>query len=105
MRRVLPFLFLGLILPATPTSAQITREEYASRRASLAERIGEGVVVAFGGATPVTDFGPFYQLPAFRYLTGYEHANASLVMVVRGGQGQSTLFVARTAPRRALYYG
>lgn len=105
MRRVAAVLLLGIILPATPTSAQITREEHASRRAALAERLGDGVVVAFGGATPVTDFGPFYQLPAFRYLTGYEHANASLVMVVRGGRGQSTLFVARTAPRRALYYG
>ncbi len=105
MRRLLPFLLCGLLLPATPASAQIAREEYASRRAALAERIGDGVVVAFGGATPVTDFGPFHQLPAFRYLTGYEHANASLVMVVRGGRGQSTLFVARTAPRRALYYG
>ena len=105
MRRALAFLLLGSLLHTTPASAQITRDEHALRRAALAERIGEGVLVAFGGATPVTDFGPFYQLPAFRYLTGYEYANAALVMVVRGGRGQSTLFVARTAPRRALYYG
>ena len=31
-------------------------------------RIGDGVVVAFGGRTPVTDFGPFYQLPGFKCL-------------------------------------
>ncbi len=105
MRRALAFLLLVFVLLPIPASAQITRDEYASRRAALAVRIGDGVVVAFGGATPVTDFGPFYQLPAFRYLTGYEYANATLVMVVRGGRGHATLFVARTAPRRALYYG
>jgi Xaa-Pro aminopeptidase len=91
-------------LPAG-ADAQITRDEYVARRDSLAGRIGDGFVLAFGGRTPITDFGPFYQLPAFRYLTGYEHADAALVMVIRGGRGSSTLFVYRTAPRRALYYG
>ena len=85
--------------------AQITVNEYSARRDSLAGRIGNGVVIAFGGRTPVSDFGPFYQLPAFRYLTGYEFADAALVMVVRGGRGTSTLFVTRSTPRRALYYG
>ena len=88
-----------------PTAAQITRDEYVARRDSLAGRIGEGFLVAFGGRTPITDFGPFYQIPAFRYLTGYEFADAALIMVVRGGKGTSTLFVHRTPPRRALYYG
>lgn len=86
-------------------SGQITSAEYAARRDSLAARIGSGVVVAFGGRTPVSDFGPFYQIPSFRYLTGYEFAEATLVMVVDNGRGRSTLFVNRTAPRRALYYG
>jgi Xaa-Pro aminopeptidase len=90
---------------ATAASAQITSAEYAARRDSLAGRIGEGVVVAFGGRAPVTDFGPFYQLPAFRYLTGYEYAEGTLVMVVRGARATSTLFAARSTPRRALYYG
>jgi Xaa-Pro aminopeptidase len=90
---------------APPSGAQITSAEYAARRDSLAARLGDGVVIAFGGRTPVTDFGPFYQLPAFRYLTGYEFADAALVMVLKGGRAQSTLFVKRTEPRRALYYG
>ena len=85
--------------------APITAAEYAARRDSLAARIGDGVIVAFGGRTPVSDFGPFYQLPAFRYLTGYLFAEATLVTVARGGRGTSTLFVSRTATRRALYYG
>lgn len=91
-------------LPA-PLAAQISTTEYTARRDSLAARIGEGVLVAFGGRTPVTDFGPFYQIPAFRYLTGYTYADAALVMPVRNGKGAGILFVSRTAPRRALYYG
>ena len=64
------------------------------------------MVVAFGGRTPVTDFGPFWQLPMFRYLTGYLYADATLVMTVRGGHVTSaTLFANRSTPRRLLYYG
>ena len=85
--------------------AQITSAEYAARRDSLATHVGGGIVVAFGGRTPVTDFGPFFQLPAFHYLTGYDYADAALVMIVRGGRGEATLFVTRTNPRRSLYYG
>ena len=88
-----------------PVTAQITTAEYQARRDSLAARVGDGIVVAFGGRTPVTDFGPFFQIPAFRYLTGYKYADAAFVMPVRGGKGAGILFVARTAPRRALYYG
>ena len=94
-----------LALTAAPAAGQITGAEHAARRDSLAGRIGNGIVIAFGGSTPTADFGPFYQLPAFRYLTGYQHANATLIMVVRNGRHSSTLFVSRTEPRRALYYG
>lgn len=99
-------LFLCLAA-ATTLAAQepISRAEYQARRDSLAARVGTGVVIAFGGATPTTDYGPFYQLPAFNYLTGYQLADAALVMVVRDGRGSATLFVNRTAPRRSLYYG
>lgn len=95
----------AVAFPSETLSAQITRSEYAARRDSLAARLGDGILIAFGGVTPLTDFGPFYQLPGFRYLTGYEYADAALVMAVGGGQGQSVLFVKQTAPRRSLYYG
>lgn len=101
--RLLPGLAAALL--GAPLSAQITTAEYQARRDSLAARIGDGVVIGFGAPTPVTDFGPFFQHPAFRYLTGYLYADAAFVMVVRDGRGSSTLFVNRTAPRRALYYG
>lgn len=91
-----------LQLPAQP---QITSADYAARRDSLAARVQNGVVIAFGGRTPITDFGPFFQTPAFHYLTGYDYADAQLVIVVKNGRGTATLFAARTEPRRSLYYG
>lgn len=90
---------------ALPLRAQIQTAEFAARRDSLAARIGDGVVVAFGGRTPVTDFGTFFQLPAFHYLTGFDEPDAAFVLVVRGGHGTGTLFVTPVDPRRAFYYG
>lgn len=95
----------ALAIAGAGASAQITSSEYAARRDSLAARIDSGVVVAFGGRTPVSDFGPFFQVPGFHYLTGYDYADAALVVVVRGGHGRATLFVTRSTPRRSLYYG
>ncbi len=97
-------LLAALVIPLS-LHAQIPSAEYSARRDSLAARIGDGVVVAFGGRTPVTDFGPFYQLPAFHYLTNFDEPDAALVMVVRGGRGASTLFLTPIAPRTAFYYG
>ncbi|HET7188871.1 MAG TPA: aminopeptidase P N-terminal domain-containing protein [Gemmatimonadaceae bacterium] len=90
---------------ARPVVAQIPAAEFAARRDSLAARIGNGVVVAFGGRTPVTDFGPFYQLPAFHYLTGFDEPDAAMVMVVENGRGATTLFLTPVDPRSAFYYG
>src|SRR5829696_2741355 len=101
-------LFAGLIatvLAAAPAVAQVPASEFAARRDSLAARVRDGVVIGFGGRTPVTDFGPFYQLPAFHYLTNFHEPDAAFVMVVRNGRGTSTLFLTPIAPRRAFYYG
>ena len=90
---------------AHAAAAQIPVAEYAARRDSLAARVGEGVVVGFGGRTPITDFAPFYQLPAFHYLTDFDEPDAALVMVVRGGRGATTLFLTPVGARKAFYYG
>ena len=92
---------LGVI----PALGQIPAAEYAARRDSLASRIGTGVVVAFGARTPVTDFGPPTQLPAFHYLTNYDEPDAAFVLVVANGAGVATLFTVPVEPRRSLYYG
>lgn len=83
----------------------ISAAEYAGRRDSLAAKIDSGVVVAFGGRTPVTDYGPFYQLPAFHYLTNYDEPDAAFVLVARGGKATHWTFVMPMEPRRAFYYG
>ncbi len=79
--------------------------ELAARRAALAERIGDGVVVAFGGRALVHDFSTFYQLSAFRYLTECNEPDAAFVMVVRDKVGQATLFYTPLDARTAFYYG
>jgi Xaa-Pro aminopeptidase len=99
------FASAALLALALPVRAQISGAEYAARRDSLAARIGDGVVVAFGGRTPVTDFGTFFQLAAFHYLTDYDEPDAAFVLVARGGRGTGTLFVTPVDPRRAFYYG
>ena len=90
---------------ATIAQSSIPASEFAARRDSLAARIDSGVVVAFGGRTPVSDFGPFYQLPAFHYLTNYDEPDGAFVMVVRAKRPVSTLFIMPVDPRRAFYYG
>src|SRR6185437_7346807 len=90
---------------ATAAHAQITQTEYAARRDSLAARLDSGIVIAFGARTPVTDFGPFYQLASFRYLTGYQQPDAAFVMVIRGGRQTTTLFTTPVNPHLAFYYG
>lgn len=95
----------SLIAPLSAARGQITTTEFTARRDSLATRIGTGVVLAFGGRTPVSDFGPFYQLPAFHYLTNFDEPDAALVMVVNGGRATSTIFVMPIDPRVAFYYG
>ena len=98
-------LFLALVLIGQQATAQIPATEYVARRDSLAARIKDGIVVGFGGRTPITDFGPFYQLPAFHYLTNFDEPDAALVMVVRGGRSATTLFITPVNPRSAFYYG
>src|SRR5215213_5340533 len=96
---------IASLLVAAPAFAQVAASEFAARRDSLAARVRDGVVIGFGGRTPVTDFGPFYQLPAFHYLTSFDEPDAAFVMVVQNGRGTSTLFLTPIAPRRAFYYG
>lgn len=104
MRRQLLLLAL-LAAPVAARAQDIPPAEFAARRDSLAARVENGVVVAYGGRTLVHDFHTFFQLPAFRYLTNVDEPDAALVMVVRNGRGTSTLFLAPIDPRMGIYYG
>jgi len=102
--------FLTGLALAGPLAAQdpdtaISRAELAARRTAFAERVGNGVVVAFGGRTLVHDFTTFYQLAAFRYLTELNEPDHAFVMVVRDKVPQTTLFLTKPEPRTAFYYG
>jgi Xaa-Pro aminopeptidase len=104
--RLAPCALLALCLAhGSSLSAQITEGEFAARRDSLAKRLDSGVVIAFGGRTPVADFGPFHQLPAFHYLTNFDEPDATFVFVVRHGVGRATMFLTPADPRSAFYYG
>jgi Xaa-Pro aminopeptidase len=99
---------LALMLAITRLPAQtseFSKDELAGRRAAMAERIGDGVVVAFGGRALVNDYGTFFQLPAFRYLTECNEPDAGFVMVVRNKIAQSALFLSGLDARRVFYEG
>ena len=96
------------VVPATATAQSdtaITRAELDARRSAFAQRIGNGVVVAFGGRALVHDFSTFYQLAAFRYLTELNEPDHAFVMVVRDKVPSTTLFLTKLDPRTAFYYG
>ncbi len=97
--------FAFLLAATSVAAAQVPEREFAARRDSLAKRVDSGVVIAFGGRNPVTDFDTFRQLPAFHYLTNFDEPDAAFVMVARNGVGASTLFITPADPRRAFYYG
>jgi Xaa-Pro aminopeptidase len=97
----------SIALASAPSAlaGQILPAESAARRAALAARLDSGIVLAFGRREPINHWPPFYQNPHFRYLTGFLESNAAFVMVKRGGQVMSTLFVEKPNPRTALYLG
>jgi Xaa-Pro aminopeptidase len=106
MNRINPAQLAAALVLSTPLVAQIPMTEYAARRDTVAARLGDGVLLAFGVPEPATDAAEARQLPSFAYLTGYERFNAAFVMVVRGGRAvDQLLFEPRIDPRRALYDG
>ncbi|HEX9565339.1 MAG TPA: aminopeptidase P N-terminal domain-containing protein, partial [Gemmatimonadaceae bacterium] len=96
------FLIIGLSRPAI---AQITADEFAQRRATLAARLPDGVFVARGAESPVMDYLAFYQSPGFLYLTGYREADAALILDKRGGGQAWTLFVQTKNPAQEVWSG
>lgn len=80
-------------LSADPARAQIPSAEYATRRAALMAGVDSGVVLAFGATEPVVYWPGFFQLPSFQYLTGFAESDAVLLIVKRGGNAATTIFV------------
>lgn len=104
MREIL--IAVSLLSFALPVQAQISAGEYAARRDSLAARIGNGVVLAFGAREPADDMGLFRQLPGFRYLTGFLEVDAAFLMTVRNGRvANAMLYAPARDARMQLYNG
>lgn len=91
-------------VPAT-AAAQIPASEYAQRRATLATKLDDGVLVARGADEPVLDYSSFFQSPNFLYLTGYREPAATLVMTKRGSEVRWTLFVQKKVPAIEVWSG
>ncbi len=103
-RRFTLAVLAALVAPAMlPAQSQ---QEYASRRAALANMLRDGVIVAFGAREPSQDFLSFYQAPSFFYLTGLREPGAALVMIKRDGAVRSAMmFVQPRQPHREVWTG
>ena len=104
MKRTLAFaaIVLGVVCSA-PLSAQpplfttsLPKEEFAARRATVFEQIGDGVVV-MQGATETAAYEKFRQSNQFYYLTGIEVPRAILVM--DGRAKSTTVYIEPTSER------
>jgi Xaa-Pro aminopeptidase len=95
--------FAVVLLPGA-LAAQ-TRQEYAARRLTLETKVPDGVLVALGAREPAQDYLSFFQAPSFYYLTGFKEPDAALVMIKKGGQVSSTMFVRPRQPSREVWTG
>ncbi|MDO8501479.1 MAG: Xaa-Pro peptidase family protein [Gemmatimonadaceae bacterium] len=100
-------IFSTLSAIGTLAGAQIATSEYATRRAALAERLQNGILVALGSPEPEEDYISFNQNSPFRYLTGFNEPEGALVMVIRNGAivGTPMLFVQPSDPAREVWTG
>src|SRR5215218_1123631 len=88
--------------PATPS---IFAAEYKARRDSLLARLGDGAaVIAFGERAPI-GFPAFYQVPTFRYLTGFLEPDAALLLTRRGRTTTAILFRESRSARDVITDG
>ncbi len=93
-----------LLLPSL-VAAQIAPAEHARRRERLAAEIGDGVVLALGAPEPTEDYLSFFQSSRFLDLTGVREPDAALVMVKRGNDVRTILFVERRDPATEVWSG
>src|ERR1019366_7015052 len=91
---------------AAPALAQITQAEYAARRPALSgEFPGDGIVVVMGAPEPKHDYEVFTQDYTFNYLTGFLEPDAALVIVHKGGNDRTMLFVQPKDPSQEVWTG
>jgi Xaa-Pro aminopeptidase len=105
MTRTLLLAVALLLAGAIGAGAQVPDAEYAARRDSLARRMGQGALIAFGAPDFVGHQFVFRQRPGFDYLTGFREPDAVLVMLHDGAGVRSSLFTLTPSVRTQLYDG
>ncbi len=106
MRRpVLAIAALLLTVPGPRLAAQVPQDEFAARRAALAEALPDGVILALGAGEPVPDYIPFRQNPHLFYLTGFTEPGAAYVMVKQGAARTEMIFVRANNPAQEVWTG
>jgi len=88
--RIFSILAFGLFLVGSSHLAgQFTRDEYATRRGRLMEKIPDGIAIILGAKARV-DYNEYYQNNDFMYFTGVEVPDA--VLIIDGVRKESILF-------------
>ena len=100
------FLLVALLTIAPiVVEGQVTQSELRQRRDSVLARTGDGIVLALASPEPDEDYLSFFQNPAFHYLTGLREPEAALVMVRRGSERTSMMFVQPRNPYEEVWTG
>jgi len=92
-------------IPELPPLVAVRAEEFAARRKALTDSLGDGVYVFFGARAPAQDYLPYQQNPEFRYLTGIEEPDATLILIRTAGRLQEQLYVQARNPSREVWEG
>lgn len=95
----------GSAIPTLAGGAPIAAAEHAQRRAAIAAQMEDGVLVVLGADEPESDYLPYAQSPAFRYLTGITEPGAALVIAKAGVTVREHLFVLPKDPSREVWEG
>ncbi len=95
---------LAVCLPRL-VAAQVGQAEYATRRAALTGRHGDGVYFIPGAPEPKENYENFWQAQNFRYLTGFLEPGAALLIVRRNGHDRTLLFVEPKDPAQEVWTG
>lgn len=103
--RTLVCTFVASCAASIALPAQILTPEYAARRAALGLLAGDAAILVLGAGEPLRDFETFAPSAQLRYLTGWKHPNAALLIVREGGKQRDVLFVPARSPAQEVWTG
>ncbi|MEO8563471.1 MAG: aminopeptidase P family protein [bacterium] len=96
---------VAVLLGTAAASAQVSRAEFAERRAALARAIGEGTLVVMAAPEAEISRNGYVPDQNYLYLTGLAEPGGALVLRARGGVAEAQLFVADKVPAEEVWTG